>query len=143
MELGLAGARRSAATAEANEARLTEAVDENARHIDQWAGKAREALSRNDENQARLALVRKREAEALIEGLKEELDAASETRTHLLRTMRALEARLSDAKRKQQAMTDGQPVTDDAAVAVEAESPSTDADIEDELAALKRELGQS
>ena len=144
MELGLSGARRSAATAQANEERLTEEVDENSRRTLQWAGKAREALGRNEEDQARLALVRKREAEALVDGLKEELNSATETRSHLLRTMRALEARLSDAKRKQQSLADG-GITDDDNPTESAPSgdETIDADIEDELAALKRELGKS
>jgi phage shock protein A len=144
MELGLAGARRSATTAQANEERLREEVDENSRLIYQWSGKAREALGRSEEDQARLALVRKREAEALVDGLKEELTSASETRSHLLRTMRALEARLSDAKRKLQAMTDGTVVEEENRPDTSSvEDVTLDADIEDELAALKRELGRS
>jgi phage shock protein A len=139
MEEGVSGARRSMRTAESNEQRLRDELDEHRGQVAYWADKAREELKGGDEDQARLALVRKREAENLIAGLGQQLEAAISTREHLATTFRALEARLAEAVRRRSS----------AACSSEAsESPSPEAavmtsEIDDELAALKRELGAS
>lgn len=145
MESGLAGARRSMKTAGDREAALVTEVEEHRAKIEHWANQARESLQSSDEDQARLALVRKHEAESLVEGLEVELKAARETCAHLTRTYRALEARLNEAQRRQGSLDGGE--------ATEAEEPTSEAvpeldaslasEIDDELAALKRELGQS
>jgi phage shock protein A len=140
MESGLAGARRSMTTAETNEARIQAEVDEHAQQIAHWTEQARTEVAAGNEDRARLALVRKREADDLVASLKEELDAARETREHLTRTFRALEARLAEARRRETGTGD-----DDAGESTTAEGTAAPVDdsIEDELAALKRELGQS
>lgn len=145
MEAGLAGARRSMKTADTREASLKAEVEEHREKISHWDGKARESLQAGAEDQARLALVRRHEAENLVEGLEVELKAARETCAHLTRTYRALEARLNEAQRRQ-VSADQQPVegNDDAPTAATAElDASLASEIDDELAALKRELGQS
>jgi phage shock protein A len=105
-----------------------------------WGDKAREAVQANDEDQARLALVRKREHEDLLASLEHSLKAAAETVEHLSKTYRALSARLSESHRKAQVLASGG--------SLEAEEPAAAAvdvavadEIEDELAALKREMG--
>ena len=144
MESGLAGARRSMKTAGEREASLVAEVEEHREKIDHWGGQARQSLQAGAEDQARLALVRKHEAESLVEGLEVELKAARETCAHLTRTYRALEARLNEAQRRQSSL----PVDDaDAAEEAPAETAreqdaSLASEIDDELAALKRELGQ-
>lgn len=141
MDAGMAGARRSMQTAQANEDRIRGEVEEHSRQITHWSEKAKEHLVAEAEDQARLALVRKREVEDLVAGLEQQLLAAEQTREHLATTFRALEARLAEARRRQQGVADGEgsPGGDSDAGAESAAS----SDIDDELAALKRELGQS
>jgi phage shock protein A len=140
MESGLAVARRSMTTAESNESRIQTEVDEHAQQIAHWTDQARREVATGNEDRARLALMRKREADDLVASLKEELAAARETREHLTRTFRALEARLAEARRRETAGCD-----DDAGAGAEQSEEASariDDSIEDELAALKRELGQ-
>ena len=139
METGLSGARRSMATAEANEARIQAEVDEHAQQVARWAGQARDEVTAGNEDRARLALIRKREADDLVASLQEELTAARETREHLTRTFRALEARLAEARRREAGVVDA----DTQEASGVAAAASTDDSIEDELAALKRELGRN
>jgi len=145
IESGMSGARRSMNTAESNERRIRSEVEEYSQQVTYWVNQAREVLKAGSEDQARLALVRKREAEDLVAGLQEQLQAAQETREHLLRTWRALEARLADARRRQELLASGQTATDDASAAPLArvpDDPGVASEIEDELAALKREIEQ-
>ena len=141
MDAGMAGARRSMQTAQRNEDRIRGEVEEHSAQITHWAGKAKEHLVAGVEGQARLALVRKREVEDLVAGLEKQLVAAEQTREHLSTTFRALEARLAEARRRQQGGADGE---ESSATDTGAESNSAvSSEIDDELAALKRELGQS
>ena len=142
MDAGMAGARRSMQTAQGNEDRIRGEVEEHSRQITHWSEKAKEHLVAGAEDQARLALVRKREVEDLVAGLEQQLLAAEQTREHLATTFRALEARLAEAQRRQQGEADGEASPGDGAGRAEPGSAAS-SEIEDELAALKRELGQS
>ena len=142
MEAGLAGAQRSMQTAQANEARIREEVVEHTNQVAHWSEQAKDNLKSGNEDQARLALVRKREVEDLIAGLEQQLLAAEQTREHLTTTFRAVEARLAEARRRQQAgAVTGDVEAASAGSGGEATS-SVASDIDDELAALKCELGQ-
>ncbi|NQV26974.1 MAG: PspA/IM30 family protein [Rhodopirellula sp.] len=141
MEAGMAGAQRSMRTAQGNEDRIRGEVEEHSVQITHWSNKAKEHLIAGAEDQARLALVRKREVDDLVAGLKQQLLAAEQTREHLATTSRALEARLAEARRRQQSGTDDDNTTNATASAEPGSAVSLA--IEDELAALKRELGQS
>ena len=140
MEDGLAGANRSMQTARGNEDRIAAELQEHGHQVAYWAEKARAELKANNEPQARLALVRKREAESLVAGLQQQFQAAVSTREHLATTHRALEARLSDARRRHDERH--RASAPNAGADAEFQSSLT-AEIEDELEALKRELGQS
>lgn len=150
MEEGLAGANRSVATAAASEERLKQELAEHGQQIAIWQDKAKTELAAGNDERARLALVRKSEVEDLIAGLEQQYSAAMSTRQHLTTMHLALEARLAEALRKQQQLAagieadDAEPPTDGAATL---EQGPLDASrrrrIDDELAALKRELGQS
>ncbi len=149
MEEGLAGARRSVKTAANSEEKLSRELAEHRAQIDYWTREAREHLKAGDENQARLDLVRKGEAEDVIAGLEQQLKAAEATREHLTTTLRALEARLADAHRKANQLHSGtESATGSAsnAAAKAAGAAATDDSrarkIEEELEALKRELGK-
>ena len=141
MDAGMAGARRSMQTAQRNEDRIRSEVEEHSGQITHWSKKAKEHLIAGAEGQARLALVRKREVEDLVAGLEQQLLAAEQTREHLSTTFRALEARLAEARRRQQGGTDGEESSGGDSSSESSSAASSE--LEDELAALKRELGQS
>lgn len=102
MEEGVAGAKRSAATAIAAEKRLKHELDENRRQSAFWKNKATQALEADREDLARRALLRKRELDDLVAGLEQQHKSAQDTTENLKTTLRALEARLSEARRKEQ-----------------------------------------
>jgi phage shock protein A len=147
IEEGLNGARRSVQAATNSEKRLQGELDERNGQVAYWGGKAREELLAGREDGARHALSMKRETEDLAAGLQQQLAAAASTREHLTTTLRAIEARLAEARRRQTELTD--PAATLTRVAVQkavssAIAPATDnaraAQIEAELEALRREL---
>jgi len=144
MEAGLAGARRSVTTATANEERLGNELVELDQQAEQLTEEAREALREADESAARVALLRKQEVADVAGGLQQQLKAARATREHLTTTLRALEARLSEARRRQtelEATPKAQAVASRKGSVLEDDPRAHE--IESELAALKRELGQA
>jgi len=160
MEAGVAGANRSVATATSNQQRIQSEIDEHRRHIVHWQDKAREELSAGHEEAARRALMRKREVEDLIAGLQQQHTAAISTSEQLGTTRRALEARLAEARRLQEQIlsqssassandTVDNLLDDTQVLGAEADDDDSadiptgrDPIIEDELAALRRELEQ-
>ncbi|HLJ11670.1 MAG TPA: PspA/IM30 family protein, partial [Planctomycetaceae bacterium] len=101
IEEGLAGAKRSVTAAGNSESRLRAELEERRAQAAWWGSKAREELAADHEEAARQALMRKRETEDLEAGLEQQLAAAVSTREHLSTTMRAIEARLAEARRRQ------------------------------------------
>jgi phage shock protein A len=100
IEEGLAGAKRSVTAAAGSEERLKAELDERRKQAIWWGNKAREELAADQEEAARQALMRKRETEDLEAGIEQQLAAATSTREHLTTTLRAIEARLSEARRR-------------------------------------------
>jgi phage shock protein A len=148
MEEGLTGARRSVAAASGSVERLEKEISEHRRQIDLWTRKAKDELSAGNEHGARLALLRKSEVADVIGGLEQQLKAAVSTRDHLATTLRALEARLAEARRKQQLLESGQSLAE-TDVPVHADSreevsldESRKRQVERELDELKRSLGK-
>jgi len=144
MEEGLSGARRSARTASSTHERLQREIAEHSEQVDQWITRAKESLETGDESKAREALTRKVEVEDLLEGLKPELDAAHKTHEHMLRIQKALEARHSEALRRLSELT-GAPSqvkleSETAIHAVAQSQQEKQAEVEAELAALKKQL---
>jgi phage shock protein A len=145
MRDGVAGAQRSAATAARNLEKVEAEIAEQKAQVDTWMETARRRLADNEESKARQALMRKKEVEALIAGLEQQRHAARTTRDHLQTTLAALQARLHDAERRLQ----GQPVHDEESGASTRRTPETPAskdqlaEIDRELADLRKELGQS
>jgi phage shock protein A len=144
MEQGIAGSQRSMKTAGDNETRIRAEIDEQRTQVGYWTDQARTHLSQNDESQARLDLTRRHEVENLIAGLEMQHRAAAATREHLTTTYRALEARLADARRRLTAIGVPAAQTPDGrdAAADFRSSAKIDDVIDEELAALRRELGQ-
>ena len=116
MEEGLTGARRSVSAAAGAVDRLQKEIEEHRTQTVMWTDKARHELAAGHEAGARAALIRKAEVDDVIAGLEQQLKAAISTRDHLTTTLRALEARVAEARRKQQQLESG-------AAEAEAEEP--------------------
>jgi len=151
MEEGLAGAGRSVATASASVERLQREMEEQRAEMSRWTDRARKKLAEGQEDQARLALSRKQEIEDVLAGLEQQNEAALATRDHLTTMLRALEARLADARRKQQqqpSSTIDEPTAASPTAGTGQHGSSNPVDdhrarrIEAELDALKQELGK-
>ncbi len=146
IEEGLAGARRSVAAAQTEADRIQGELEQLRAQVASWHDRAREALSAGDDQRARRALLRKREAQDLLAGLEQQHRAALGTLEQLTTTLRALEARLVEAHRLRHELHSGQSV--EAAECEDFEMPASAAEprideIEQELEALRRELEQS
>ncbi len=149
MKEGIAGANRSVKTAITNKQAIQNELQEHQQQISQWKEAAKNALAAGEEVEARNSLVRKQEVEDLMAGLEQQHQAAVATCEHLTTTLYALEARLAEAKRKQMELSESIGLTESPAqdaselpVSESSLSPSRSEQIETELAALKRELGQ-
>ncbi len=148
MREGLAGAQRSVNASRQSEERIRKEIDEHRVQLDRWLNQAKGELTAGRESQARLSLIRKKEVEDLLEGLGQQHQAAIATREHLTTMLRALEARLADACRRQRQLESGNSqvpklnaepsLLQDFAKYDEARSQ----EIESELEELKRQLGQ-
>lgn len=144
MREGLAGATRSVATATASETRLASEIGEHRAQADQWDEKARKDLSAGQESQARTCLLRKREVQDLIAGLEQQHKAAQATREHLSTMHRALEARLAEALRRQEAIGISPEMEKTSGPDFSLAKSSSDdpqQQVDAELEALKRQMG--
>jgi phage shock protein A len=141
MQEGVAGAQRSARTAESQVLRIESEVAEQRQQLQYWLGEARKALQANDETTARRAILRKQEAEDLLAGLEQQLQAAIATRQHLNTVLHALEARLADAQRRLEAPEPLEAVRSVPAGAVPTTTRGSRVDAELDL--LRKELGNS
>lgn len=147
MHEGLAGCERCVRRAERTADELQSELNEYAKQVSEWMEKAKTALAAGDEEAAREALLRKKEVEDLLAGLEREHRAAQATHESLKTTLRALEARISEARRRQSQMEaggDGEESTGEDAEVSELESTieaSRSQLIEDELAELRKQMG--
>jgi phage shock protein A len=104
MEAGLADARCYAATAITAERRLGRELEQNRAQAALWQERARAALTRGREDLARRMLARKLEHDDLVAGLEPQHAQAVQTSTQVRTALRALEARLAEARRKQRSL---------------------------------------
>ena len=149
MRAGIESARRSVSTAAANEVRICQEVEELCNQSIYWRDKARQHLQESREDEARLSLMRRSEVEDLIAGIKQQHESAKSTLQHLTTTLHALEARLADAQRRRTAISGNSEPTESAEKGSQSSSlhlsetsyEEREQRIEDELAALKREMG--
>lgn len=150
MEAGVAGALRSSNTAQSNLQKLDCELHEHQNQIVYWTSMAKQELAVGNENGARMALLRKKEVEDLIAALHKEQAAAKSNLEHLRTIQRAVEARLSEAKRKLSELAQGSSSASPGPVAMEAYPGDTEAtnklnaerqqQIDAELEKLRREL---
>lgn len=99
LEEGVAGARRSARTAATATGRCDCEIQQNQSQIVYWNSQAKSDLAEGNESGARLSLIRKKEVEDLVAALHREQQAARATHEHLQTVLRAVEARLAEARR--------------------------------------------
>jgi phage shock protein A len=104
MEDGLARAKRYGAGAIAVERRLGRDRDLHRERVVFWKERARQALASDREDLARTALARKLENEDLLRVLDTQYAHAQETAATVRAAIRALEARLAEARRKQRSL---------------------------------------
>jgi phage shock protein A len=104
MEEGLASAKRYAATAIAAERRIGRELDQNRAQAEFWKTKARTALTLKRDDLARRLLARKQEHEDLVQSLEVQHAQALQTSTQVRTALRALEARLAEARRKRRSL---------------------------------------
>jgi phage shock protein A len=142
MDEGLSGARRSVATAAANEERMARDIQEHRNIAASWAAKAKDHLIAGREPDARQALVRKREVEDLIAGLEQQHHSAVATREHLATMQRAVEARYAEAVRKHAALSGDAPPQPATSSGLAAPADDRMSQVDAELEALKREIGE-
>ncbi|MFO1020089.1 MAG: PspA/IM30 family protein [Planctomycetales bacterium] len=150
IEAGVAGARRSTNTAQSNLQKLECELQEHGNQIVYWTSMAKQELAVGNENGARMALLRKKEVEDLIAALHKEQAAAKSNLEHLLTIQRAVEARLSEAKRKLAELAHGSPASIASSVTPEAYPGDSETSsklntereqqIDAELEKLRREL---
>ena len=146
MEEGLGGCERCVIRAEKAATDLRGELDEYSRQVTGWMEKAKAGLAAGNEDAAREALLRKKEVEDLLAGLEREHKAAVATHESLKTTLRALEARISEAQRRATELKTGE----DAQVVESGDIEATDKQssigasrselIEDELAELRRQM---
>lgn len=146
MEEGLSGCERCVHRAERAATDLRKELDEYVAQVGSWMDKAKTALSAGDEPTAREALLRKKEVEDLLAGLEREHRAAEATHDSLKTTLRALEARIAEARRRSNQMETGddeaEPIADIETSGIESSIGASRSQlIDDELAELRRELG--
>ena len=84
----------------ASEKRLERELELNRKQCEEWGQKAEQAVRNSSEELARAALVRKREHADVCKALEPSWQAATKTSERLKTQLRALEAKLEEARRK-------------------------------------------
>ena len=149
MEEGLGGAQRSVSAARSSMLRIEADMQDHHARAESYLRKAKDSLTAGDENQARLALLRKQEIEDVIAGLEQQRKAAHATAEHLATLQRALDARLAEARRKLDRLSNGGHLSEPdeptavagGVVALQSLDAQRARRIEDELETLRRQLG--
>lgn len=100
MEVAIGNAMDGAAKVIANEKLLKRQLDEQNAQRDLWHERAKSAVAGGNDNNARTALLRKKEHETLITALAEHLAAAEASSQSLRRQIEAMRAKMNEAKRK-------------------------------------------
>lgn len=143
MEEGQKGAQRSVRTANIQLSELEQEIVDHRQMIEYWQEKTRSLLASDSDAEARAALVRRRETEDLLAGLETQHQAAKSTVQQLQTTSRALDARLADARRRLMELSGHATAQGHSASGIpDATQLETerDAEIEEELQRMKREL---
>jgi phage shock protein A len=100
MEENIRQAKEGVIEAIASEKRLQKELEANCVQSEDWLKKAEDALRAGNEELARTALVRKKEYDTISKALEPSWQAAKNTSERLKTQLRALEAKLEEARRK-------------------------------------------
>jgi phage shock protein A len=100
MEENITKAKEGVIDAIASEKQLQKDLEYNRQQSAEWLSKAEQALQASKEDLARGALVRKKEHDNIIKALEPSWEAAKSTSENLKTQLRALEAKLEEARRK-------------------------------------------
>ncbi|KPJ69667.1 MAG: hypothetical protein AMS14_11405 [Planctomycetes bacterium DG_20] len=100
MEEAVQAAKRNVAEAMASQKKLEKELETGKRLRDEWQRKAQQAVEMDREDLAREALIRKREQEHVIAALEPQLDSTRKSTDSMRQTLKALSAKLADAKRQ-------------------------------------------
>lgn len=104
MEENIGLAKEGVVDAIASEKTLQQNVDRHRREAKTWQQNARTALKDGKEDLARQALVRKNEHDTILKSLEPALESAQGTSNSLKVQIKALDAKLDEAKRKRGAL---------------------------------------
>ena len=104
MEENIARVKDDVVDAIASEKTLRQDVEKHRNVSAQWQQKARMALKEGNEELARTTLVRKNEHDKILESLEPALKSAINTSASLKSQLKALEAKLDEAKRKRSSL---------------------------------------
>jgi phage shock protein A len=100
MEENIRQAKEGVVDAVASEKQLEQEVTGHRRQLGEWQAKAESALRAGKEDLARAALARRKEHERILASLEPAWESAVSTSASLKAQLRALEAKLEEAKRK-------------------------------------------
>lgn len=136
---GIEGAKRSARTAVLNAGRLQSEIDEQKEQVGYWVTQAKSRLAEGNDDQARQALLRKREVENLVAALVDQHRAATATEHHLTTMLHALQARLAEAERRLRGETGSETDSITRAGGTGSVPPEVNAELEE----LRKSLGRN
>lgn len=101
MEEGLEAARRVTTQTVVDEKKLQKELDRNRALVGEWQRRAVQAVEAGRDDLAKKALARKMEIESVLGSLGSQHETAKATAEQMKGTLKALEARLAEAKRRQ------------------------------------------
>ena len=104
MEDNINQARESVVEAIANEKQLYKELENNKQQSAEWLGKAESALLKNNEELARAALARKKDHDNIVKALESSWLSAKNNSEKLKSQLKALEAKLEEARRKRSSL---------------------------------------
>ena len=143
MEAGVESAKRSAASALANARRIKTEMDEYHQKMVFWDQKAQEAVALGRDDLARRALKRRYELADLSGALKQQYDSTLTTVENLKTTLRAVEARLAEATRRQVEYVQGKVQEVAAQLLAKPAEQSPSADRNARISQLEREIASA
>lgn len=100
MEENISKAKEGVVLAIASEKQLQKELETNQRQSAEWLSRAETALNNNNDELARSALARKKEHDAICKVLEPSWQSAKNTSDRLKSQLKALEAKLEEARRK-------------------------------------------
>lgn len=100
MEDNISKAKEGVVLAIASEKQLQKELETNQKQAAEWLGRAETALNNNNDELARAALARKKEHDAICKVLEPSWQSAKNTSDRLKSQLKALEAKLEEARRK-------------------------------------------